>query len=68
MSSYDTAQVCINGHLICTSIETLPDDTQNYCSECGVKTITDCPSCHAKLRGYYNSDDHYIKSTTVESY
>lgn len=66
MSNYDTAQVCLNGHLICTSMEQCPDDAQKFCSKCGVATITNCPSCQSILRGYCDSD--YIKPVTVESY
>lgn len=66
MSCYHTAQICLNGHLICQSIEEYPDYSQNFCSVCGAQTITECPSCHSKLRGYYDSD--FIKPTEVEHY
>lgn len=66
MSSYHTAQVCLNGHLVCQSIQDYPDEQQNFCSDCGAKTITECPSCHSKLRGFYDSD--FIMATKVEHY
>lgn len=65
-SYYDTAQVCTNGHLICTSIEECPEDAQNFCSNCGAKTITNCPSCQVKLRGFFHSD--FITTPKVEMY
>lgn len=68
MSSYDTALICSNGHLICSSVENYPDDLQNFCSKCGAETIECCPSCKKNLRGFYNSDDGYIKPVTVESF
>jgi len=66
MCYYDTAQICTNGHLINASIEKGPEDSQNFCSECGAETITQCPNCHSQLRGYYNSD--FITLTKVEHY
>lgn len=66
MSSYDTALVCLNGHLICESVEEYPNEIQKFCSKCGAETIMICPSCQEKLRGYYN--DAFIRYTTVECY
>lgn len=66
MSCYHTAQICLNGHLICESIEIHPEEAQSFCSDCGAQTIKECPSCHSKLRGYYDSD--FIMLTKVEKY
>jgi hypothetical protein len=64
MSSYDTAQICLNRHIINTSIEDSPPD-QVYCSTCGATTITECPKCHAQLRGFCHDSDfiELVKAT-----
>lgn len=50
---YQTAQICLNGHCITSTYEAAPLDRQPFCDQCGAKTITECPSCHAKIRGSY---------------
>jgi hypothetical protein len=47
---YDTAQICLNGHIITDSIQVDPED-QKFCGECGASTITQCQSCDAPIRG-----------------
>ena len=66
MSYYDTAEICLNGHLISSSFEDYPSE-QAYCSKCGSKIITNCPNCNAKLRGAFN-DPYYIKTVEVTAY
>lgn len=51
---YDTAQVCVNGHVITSTIRTSPERGAKYCSRCGAETITQCPYCHADIRGCYH--------------
>jgi hypothetical protein len=51
---YDTAQVCLNGHVITSGIRTSPEEAAKYCSQCGAETITQCPQCHTDIRGYYH--------------
>ena len=53
MDYYQTAQICLNGHCITSAFETNPLDRQPFCDQCGAKTITECPSCRAKIRGEY---------------
>jgi len=48
---YDTAQVCINGHIITDSVQSNPQINQNFCNICGRPLITKCPHCKADLRG-----------------
>jgi hypothetical protein len=52
---YDTAQICLNGHLINPWAVSSPERNQNFCGECGIKTITDCPHCKEAIRGRYHS-------------
>ena len=56
---YDTAQVCINGHVINPRAETEPEHNKSYCSECGAETITSCPNCEAKIRGKLHSGNYF---------
>ena len=50
MSSYYTAQICLNGHEIsCRS-----NDAEKFCTKCGSEAITSCPTCTASIRGKRN--------------
>jgi hypothetical protein len=49
---YDIAQICLNGHLINSSVRNLPEDNQPFCDECGESTITECQECKSPIRGY----------------
>lgn len=53
MGYYRTAQICMNGHCITDSYDAYPQYGQNFCDQCGAPTITECPSCKAKIRGDY---------------
>lgn len=48
---YDTAQVCINGHIITDSMQVDPKFDQNFCDSCGADLISECPNCKAYIRG-----------------
>lgn len=52
---YGTAQVCLNGHLINSSVEEHPKRCKAHCDTCGAETITACPACQQAIRG-----THYI--------
>lgn len=52
-SSYDTAQICLNGHVVNTSAASSPESNQKYCVLCGSETITACPDCNTTIRGDY---------------
>jgi hypothetical protein len=49
---YDVMQVCLNGHQITASAETLPNQRKQFCDQCGEKTIDSCPDCKASIQGY----------------
>jgi len=53
-SYYDVAQICMNGHVVNSMAKDYPKSNQDYCSECGEKTITNCPDCNSNIRGYYH--------------
>jgi len=52
-SYYDTAQICLNGHVISTRAASSPQSNQQYCAKCGAQTITACHHCNSPIRGYY---------------
>lgn len=47
----DTMQVCLNGHVITDRYNTAPEFRKNFCTDCGEKTITQCPNCNADIPG-----------------
>lgn len=51
---YSTAQVCMNGHMITSSIDKNPQLMEKYCSACGEITITTCPKCNSNIKGRYD--------------
>ncbi|MBN2507599.1 MAG: DUF2321 domain-containing protein [Verrucomicrobia bacterium] len=50
---FDTAQICKNGHVVNDSMKRLPAANAAFCAKCGEPTISECESCHASIRGYY---------------
>lgn len=52
----DTAQVCLNGHLINDSVHRMPEYSRDYCGECGEKTITNCQKCQNRILGHHYVD------------
>jgi len=54
LSGYDVAQICTNGHVINNRAESQPEHNTPHCDKCGAKTITECPKCKTKIRGYYH--------------
>ena len=48
---FDTAQICLNGHIINPATEAAPHDSQDFCSACGATTIVRCTDCDAAIRG-----------------
>jgi hypothetical protein len=55
MAYYDIMQVCLNGHRITDTYETHPEHRQEYCDQCGARTIIACPNCNKPIRGH-----HYV--------
>ena len=60
MGEYDTAQVCLNGHMINSSARNMPEHNQDFCDKCGARTITECPHCNTPIRGYYHNPDFVL--------
>jgi len=51
--SYDTQQVCLNGHQITDTYNQSIERRMDHCDRCGAETIFKCPSCSAEIRGYH---------------
>lgn len=56
MGSYDTQQVCMNGHQITDSFHRYPEHRRDFCKRCGAKTIHQCQNCGAEIAGDYHVD------------
>ena len=52
---YDTAQVCMNGHVATSILESNPERGRKFCEECGEKTINKCTGCNFAIPGQYDS-------------
>jgi hypothetical protein len=48
---YDIAQICASGHLANDSWLTHPENNQDFCIECGERTIVRCRDCNWFIRG-----------------
>lgn len=45
--NYYLAGICLNGH----TIDSYSKGDENFCTECGSKTVTECPDCKSSIRG-----------------
>jgi hypothetical protein len=52
-SGYDTAQVCLNGHVITRFAESDPEIKKKFCDKCGASTLLACPKCSNKIQGFH---------------
>ncbi len=50
----DTAQICLNGHVINDYSKGSPELNQKFCDRCGAATITQCPSCKNGIPGNWH--------------
>lgn len=50
MNNY-TAQICLNGHVINSRIDTYDEIQEEFCDECGKETITKCQKCKNEIPG-----------------
>ncbi len=49
--SYDTQQVCENGHRITGCYRISTDKQQKFCRKCGAPTMIACPDCNTEIQG-----------------
>lgn len=59
---YDTAQVCLSGHLVNNSTKASPEDNREFCAKCGARTITKCPKCEADIPGQFHATGTFVLS------
>lgn len=54
--SYQTALICLNGHMIDDSIELslhYGHSINKFCKKCGARGISECQHCHTPIQGHY---------------
>jgi hypothetical protein len=57
---HDTAQVCLNGHVINDSYHTSPQFNKKFCDKCGEPTTTTCSICNEEIRGDYKAPGVFV--------
>jgi hypothetical protein len=57
---HDTAQICLNGHVINREVKKSPEFNQKFCVRCGAEATTQCPKCKADIRGEYHGVDVFV--------
>lgn len=66
--TYDTAQVCINGHVVNSSYNRYPAFNEQFCATCGAETITTCQHCNSPIKGDYGvTTAHYERRAYCDS-
>lgn len=66
MGYYNTAQICLNGHIISRRINGNSSLMEKFCTKCGAETICNCLNCGEKIRGKYEVE-RVIDLTTDKS-
>src|SRR5262249_52100228 len=56
---WETAQVCMNGHVITGMLRSSSEKASKFCVKCGERTITNCVSCSVEIRGYRHVPGQY---------
>jgi len=56
---YYTAQICLNGHVITSALELIPESASNHCEHCGASTSSACPECNAQIRGDFEGNVNF---------
>jgi hypothetical protein len=49
---WDTAQVCLNGHIVNRQSESHPEANTKHCKVCGAETLMKCKHCNTAIHGY----------------
>ena len=50
----NAAQICVNGHVTNSVVQANPSHSQEFCSSCGARTVTQCATCKEPIRGHYH--------------
>lgn len=59
---YYIAQICTNGHVVRSTLESVKEGEGKYCEQCGMQTIKRCQNCKKPIRGELYSPDVNIIS------
>jgi hypothetical protein len=54
LRGYDTAQICVEGHIISMFAASNEERTQEHCINCGAVTVMECSHCHEPIRGHHH--------------
>lgn len=65
---YDSALICMNGHIINSYFHQYPDENSSHCPECGAATIRQCPNCNKEIRGHSIGEFSYLSDYKLPSY
>jgi hypothetical protein len=61
---YDTAQICLEGHVVNAASVSDPIHNKRFCDRCGKATMKSCPHCTAPIRGVF----HGVRSAPSAEY
>ena len=50
-SGYDTAQICLSGHVVNTKSVSSPECNRTHCDKCKSTTISACKNCNKRIYG-----------------
>lgn len=65
-SKFDTAQICINSHIITLHYDYSPQERKNFCPQCGAPTIIECPHCHNRIKGIrYETGNKFVSGNML---
>ncbi len=67
MGYFDTAQICLSGHVVNSTVRKNPEFNRNHCGKCGETTITSCPSCRHDIEGEYHVENLKVVSISTMS-
>ena len=62
---YDTALICLNGHVINSRMKKYPQHNTKFCQDCGAECINKCPHCNEDIRGEYHLERVIARSFYV---
>ena len=62
---FETAQICLNGHVATLNYIRNIGERTEYCPICGKGTIHECPKCNAPIRGAHYTKEQVITSVNV---
>ena len=66
MARIDTAQICLNGHIINKYSVQCPEYNKKFCEECGEQSITQCTNCNQEIN--WVSENEAISPFVKPSY